>query len=112
MQQAALRNLRSAPYVIVVGNGKCGSGKTTLAMHVAIALLKAGQSVGIVDLDSNQHSLTRYVENRRIWAGYRRIDLEIPPHQHVIRNSWGNAAAAVSADEVKVIKSILTANGG
>jgi len=83
MQYTALRALRSAPYVIVVGNEKGGSGKTTLAMHVAIALLKAGQSVGIVDLDSNQHSLTRYVENRRIWAGYRRIDLEIPPHQHV-----------------------------
>jgi hypothetical protein len=29
-----------------------------------------------------------------------------------IRNSWGNAAATVSADEVKVIKSKLTANGG
>jgi chromosome partitioning protein len=83
MQHTALRALRSAPYVIVVGNEKGGSGKTTLAMHVAIALLKAGQSVGIVDLDSNQHSLTRYVENRRIWAGYRRIDLEIPPHRHV-----------------------------
>jgi mono/diheme cytochrome c family protein len=29
-----------------------------------------------------------------------------------IRNAWGNAAAAVSADEVKVIKNNLTANGG
>jgi mono/diheme cytochrome c family protein len=29
-----------------------------------------------------------------------------------IRNSWGNTAAAVSADEVKVVKSNLTANGG
>ena len=29
-----------------------------------------------------------------------------------IRNSWGNAAVAVSADEVKVIKSTLTAKGG
>ena len=62
MPHTALRALRSAPYVIVVGNEKGGSGKTTLAMHVAIALLKAGQSVGIVDLDSNQHGLTRYVE--------------------------------------------------
>jgi chromosome partitioning protein len=83
MQHRALRPLRSAPHVIVVGNGKGGSGKTTLAMHVAIALQKAGQSVGIVDLDGNQQSLTRYIENRRIWANYRRIDLEIPPHRHV-----------------------------
>jgi len=35
---------------------------------------------------------------------------KLPPcdlHSH-----WGNAAATVSADEVKVIKSKLTANGG
>jgi mono/diheme cytochrome c family protein len=29
-----------------------------------------------------------------------------------ICNAWGNAAAAALADEVKVIKSNLTANGG
>jgi chromosome partitioning protein len=91
MQQRALSVLRSAPHVIVIGNEKGGSGKTTLAMHVAIALLmhvaiallKAGQSVGTVDLDGNQQSLTRYIENRRIWAHRWKIDLEIPPHRHV-----------------------------
>lgn len=83
MQHQALRPLRTAPFVIVVGNEKGGSGKTTLAMHVAIALLKAGQSVGVVDLDGHQPSLTRYIENRRIWARYRQINLEIPQHRHV-----------------------------
>jgi chromosome partitioning protein len=83
MQQSALSALRSAPHVIVIGNEKGGSGKTTLAMHVAVALLKAGQSVGTVDLDGNQRSLTRYIENRRIWAHRWKIDLEIPPHRHV-----------------------------
>ena len=49
---------QKAPHVIVVGNEKGGSGKTTIAMHVAVALLKDGQRVGTVDLDSNQKSLT------------------------------------------------------
>jgi cellulose biosynthesis protein BcsQ len=56
--------MQGTPHVIVVGNEKGGSGKTTIAMHVAVALLKDGQRVGTIDLDSNQQSLTRYIENR------------------------------------------------
>ncbi|TWB91972.1 chromosome partitioning protein [Bradyrhizobium macuxiense] len=74
-----------APHVIVIGNEKGGSGKTTIAMHLAVALLKQGQRVGTIDLDSNQRALTRYIENRRIWANHRRIKLEIPLHRCVRR---------------------------
>jgi chromosome partitioning protein len=45
-----------SPYVVVIGNEKGGSGKTTLAMHLAVALLKEGQRVGTIDLDSNQRA--------------------------------------------------------
>ena len=44
--------------MIVVGNEKGGSGKSTVAMHVAVALMKAGQTVATIDLDSRQRSLT------------------------------------------------------
>lgn len=74
-----------APHVVVIGNEKGGSGKTTIAMHLAVALLKRGQRVGTIDLDSNQGALTRYIENRRIWANRRRIKLEIPLHRYVRR---------------------------
>ncbi|UPK33331.1 division plane positioning ATPase MipZ [Bradyrhizobium sp. 186] len=74
-----------SPYVVVIGNEKGGSGKTTLAMHLAIALLKEGHRVGTIDLDSNQRGLTRYIENRRIWAHHRRIELELPLHGFVPR---------------------------
>lgn len=77
--------VHGAPYVIVLGNEKGGAGKTTLAMHVAIALMKDGQRVGTIDLDSNQKSLTRYIENRRIWANYRRLNLPIPAHRYIAR---------------------------
>jgi chromosome partitioning protein len=54
-------------------------------MHVAIALLKAGQRVATIDLDSRQQSLTHYVENRRGWAKHAGIDLELPSHYCIAR---------------------------
>lgn len=70
----------SAARVIVVGNEKGGSGKSTVAMHVAIALLKSGQGVATIDLDTRQRSFTRHVENRRAWAKQTGRDLETPDH--------------------------------
>jgi len=72
-------------HVIVLGNEKGGSGKSTTAMHIAVALLKAGQRVATIDLDSRQKTLTNYVENRRAWARRARIELELPTHYHVRR---------------------------
>jgi len=83
MEYGALRALRSAPHVIVVGGGKGGSGKTTLAMHVVVYLLKAGQRIGTLDLDSDQGGLTRYIENRERWANHRHIDLALPWHNRI-----------------------------
>ena len=65
--QASSRRPASA-HVVVLGNEKGGAGKSTLAMHVAVALLNLGQRVATVDLDLRQKSLTCYVENRRAWA--------------------------------------------
>ena len=64
---------RSA-HVIVLGNEKGGSGKSTTAMHIAVALLKAGQRVATIDLDSRQKTFTHYIENRRDCAQRTGID--------------------------------------
>ena len=74
-------------HVIVLGNEKGGSGKSTTAMHVAVALMKAGQRVATIDLDSRQKSFTHYIEHRRDWAERARIKLEIPVHYCVARGS-------------------------
>jgi len=74
---------RKTAHVIVCGNEKGGSGKSTTAMHIAVALLKSGYGVATVDLDGRQLSLTRYVENRRRWARTARLQLEVPRHFHV-----------------------------
>ncbi|MEW6451772.1 MAG: division plane positioning ATPase MipZ [Pseudomonadota bacterium] len=75
---------RSA-HVVVLGNEKGGSGKSTVAMHIAVALMKAGQRVATIDLDSRQKSFTHYIENRRRWAVRNRLSLEIPEHYCVAR---------------------------
>ncbi len=70
-------------HVIVCGNEKGGSGKTTTAMHLAVALLRSDFRVATVDLDSRQLSLTRYVENRRRWSKKQQIALPMMTHFHV-----------------------------
>ncbi len=69
VERETVQAQRSASaHVVVLGNEKGGSGKSTTAMHVAIALMKAGQRVATIDLDSRQASFTRYIGNRRAWA--------------------------------------------
>src|SRR3954471_23849259 len=74
---------RRSAHVIVCGNEKGGSGQSTLAMHVAVALIKAGYQVATVDLDGRQLSLTRYVENLRRWGHGAIVTLPVPHHFHV-----------------------------
>jgi chromosome partitioning protein len=64
----------------VVGNYKGGCGKSTIAMHLIVALLKAGHRVASFDLDVQQQTLTRYIENRREWARHNALPLELPEH--------------------------------
>src|SRR3989338_5975290 len=67
-------------HVIVIGNEKGGSGKSTIAMHLIVALMRLGRSVASIDLDIRQKTLTRYIENRRAYASRRGIKLPISDH--------------------------------
>jgi chromosome partitioning protein len=49
---------------IVFANEKGGTGKSTTAVHVAIALAYQGANVACIDLDHRQRTLYRYLENR------------------------------------------------
>lgn len=51
--------------VIVVGNEKGGAGKSTIAIHVATALLHAGAKVATLDLDVRQQSMAHFFAHRR-----------------------------------------------
>lgn len=78
--------VRSA-HLVVLGNEKGGSGKSTTAMHVAVALMNAGQRVATIDLDSRQQSFTHYIENRRAWARRSGTELSLPKHHCVARGA-------------------------
>lgn len=67
-----------AAHIIVFGNEKGGSGKTTNCTHIATALLRAGHSVGVLDLDLRQKSTTRFFENRARFAKKSNLDLGLP----------------------------------
>jgi chromosome partitioning protein len=71
------------PRVIVVGNEKGGSGKSTAAMHLVVGLLRAGRRVGSIDVDSRQATLTRYLDNRRATNAGKGAALPMPDHRRV-----------------------------
>lgn len=77
-------------HVVVVGNEKGGSGKSTVTMHVAIGLLRLGYKVGTIDLDSHQATLTSYMKNR--WQHMRETgeDIPCPEHVHIDRADTDN----------------------
>jgi chromosome partitioning protein len=95
-------------HVVVLGNEKGGSGKSTTALHIAVALLKAGQRVATIDLDSRQQSFTHYIENRRAWAERARIKLELPTHYCVPR-AEGNSLEANEANEFASFSKAISA---
>ncbi len=64
--------------IIVVGNEKGGAGKSTVAIHLAAALLHAGQRVAVIDLDLRQQSLGRFCASRRAWRASSGVDLPMP----------------------------------
>src|SRR5881409_3449882 len=66
----------SQPHFIVFANEKGGTGKSTTAVHTAVALAASGHKVGALDLDSRQRTMTRYFENRD--ESIRRLQAELP----------------------------------
>ncbi|MFV2051807.1 division plane positioning ATPase MipZ [Aliiroseovarius sp. YM-037] len=67
-------------HIIVVGNEKGGSGKSTTSMHVATALVRMGHSVGALDLDLRQKTFGQYVENRNAFAKNHDLELAMPDY--------------------------------
>lgn len=67
-----------AAHIIVFGNEKGGSGKSTNCMHIATALSRMGFTVGALDLDLRQKSFTRYIENRTRFSRKEKLNLAVP----------------------------------
>ncbi len=77
--------MMSQPHRIVFANEKGGTGKSTTAVHVAVALAHRGASVVAFDLDHRQRTMCRYFENRA--ETMRRRGIELPSARcHVVES--------------------------
>ena len=74
---------KTGTHVIVVGNEKGGSGKSTTAFHLSVYLMYQGFRVASIDVDSRQQTLTQYVRNRRNWAQVHSLDVPHAAHYHL-----------------------------
>ena len=81
------------PHFIVFANEKGGTGKSTTAVHTAIALAASGHRVGALDLDSRQRTTTRYLENRD--ATMRRLDTALPQVRFEVLEEGGSLDEAI-----------------
>jgi chromosome partitioning protein len=97
---------KPGPHIIVLGNEKGGSGKSTTAMHLIVALLAAGKKVGSIDLDARQGSLTRYVENRRKTADAMLTPLRMPTHIPVNQSKADSRDAGMREDEANLVAAL------
>ena len=71
-----------APHRIVFANEKGGTGKSTTAVHTAVALAYQGARVAAIDLDPRQRTLHRYLENRA--ETQRRRGITLPTAQFAV----------------------------
>lgn len=85
-------------HIIVFGNEKGGTGKSTTCMHVLVSLLQAGQRVASIDLDSRQGTLSAFIENRKDWSVRRGLGLELPRHFSIHEVCDENLAQAEEAE--------------
>lgn len=103
-------NRAGGAHVIVLGNEKGGSGKSTTAMHLVVALMKSGYQVGSIDLDARQGTLSRLVENRREFSQRNGLKLDLPEHRGVHR-SEADTRDAAEAEERQRLEHALESLG-
>jgi len=95
-----------SPHFIVFANEKGGTGKSTTAVHTAVALAATGQRVAALDLDGRQRTMTRYLENRD--ATMRRLEIDLPHATYEVledhsEEAFGVAVQRLSADADVVV---------
>ncbi|MEJ2120355.1 MAG: division plane positioning ATPase MipZ [Alphaproteobacteria bacterium] len=92
--------------VVVLGNEKGGTGKSTTAMHLIIGAMREGARVGSIDLDSGQASLSRYIANRREFADENGVALIMPEHHRLVLSQDDSRSRAGDEDKGRLIREI------
>ncbi|MFC6855499.1 division plane positioning ATPase MipZ [Marivibrio halodurans] len=93
-------------HVLVVGNQKGGSGKSTTAMHVAASLMAEGARVACLDLDAEQGTLTRYIANRRAYCEARKLRLPMPAFE-AVKAAASDSRGAAETEERETVAEVV-----
>lgn len=86
-------------HIIVMGNEKGGSGKSTTAMHLFAAIAMSGKRVGAIDLDLRQQSFFRYLDNRAQFIAREGVELPMPEKFELSQSGQDSQKAAQSDEE-------------
>ena len=86
------------PHFIVFANEKGGTGKSTTAVHTAVALAASGHRVGAIDLDTRQRTMTRYLENRD--ATMRRLETDLPKAAYEVLEDHSEAGLVAAIERL------------
>ena len=93
--------------IIVFGNEKGGSGKSTTAIHVAISLCYLNKNVGVIDLDIRQRSMSRFLENRDAFCKKQSLNLPRPKFYRIDQSNKDSKAES-NLEEEKTFAEALT----
>ena len=96
-------------HIVVIGNEKGGSGKTTTAVHLAVALARLERRVAAIDLDTRQRSFGRHLENRADWDARGNSKLAMPVMLK-FQSSRAVSLDEAAAEDARSFAELLAAN--
>ena len=94
--------------IIVFGNEKGGSGKSTTAIHVAISLCYLNNNVGVIDLDIRQKSMSRFLENRATFCRKQNLNLPCPKFYRIDQSNKDSKAESNLEEEERFAEALTT----
>jgi len=89
------------PNVIVLGNEKGGSGKSTTAIHIIIGLMRDGYRLGALDLDARQGTLAGTLAARQHFITSKNTPLPMPAFASVHRSTLDNRLEAETEERAR-----------
>ncbi|HLD95854.1 MAG TPA: division plane positioning ATPase MipZ [Alphaproteobacteria bacterium] len=99
------------PYIIVLGNEKGGTGKSTVAMHLIVSLLRNSYKVATLDVDARQGTLTRYIENRKTRKDSLNENLLLPHHNALFKSTLPVVADANAQEKENFLNVLESCKG-
>ncbi len=93
-------------HIIVLGNEKGGTGKSTMAMHIVVGLLEAGKKVAVIDLDSRQKSIARYIQNRQTFMAKGGAKVAMPKFTVLTQSDAPVLKDCEKEDQVNIVKAL------